>query len=369
MIFLQEELDWCVYKVAGLTANAVGTLGNASESIEVTKGSRAFEVVMARQLLGGSFRTSWFERHGSTPITDLPAVWPAEYRRVVEARIALIESNPNIALIERPEYKRRWNVESWDEQRERTLRDWLLTRLEVPDLWSGVDLSSVSKLSDAVRRDVQFMRVAELYRGRADFDVMALIAELFESDAVPFLTSLRYRPAGMRKRAAWERTWELQRRADAKEEAGDIPVPPKYRSDDFTNSTFWSLRGALDVPKEIFISYPHAEREADQTAVIGWAGWDQLQQAKALAGYYVRMKEQEGWAPERLKPFLAGLLELIPWLKQWHNDFDPAYGVGMGDYFAGFVDEEARALGFTLDDVRAWQPPVGNTRRRRRASV
>ena len=26
----------------------------------------------------------------------------------------------------------------------------------------------------------------------------------------------------------------------------------------------------------------------------------------------------------------------------------------MGDYFAGFVDEEARALGLTLDDVRAW---------------
>ena len=43
--------------------------------------------------------------------------------------------------------------------------------------------------------------------------------------------------------------------------------------------------------------------------------------------------------------------------------------IGMGDYFAGFVDEEARALGFTLDDLRAWQPPAGNPRRRRRTSV
>ena len=59
------------------------------------------------------------------------------------------------------------------------------------------------------------------------------------------------------------------------------------------------------MPKERFISYPHAEREADPTLVIGWAGWDHLQQAKALAAYYVRMKEQEGWAPERLKPLLA----------------------------------------------------------------
>jgi len=46
-----------------------------------------------------------------------------------------------------------------------------------------------------------------------------------------------------------------------------------------------------------------------------------------------------------------------PWLeKQWHNDIDPEYGVGMGDYFEGFVDEEARALGLTHDAIRAWTP-------------
>ena len=161
--------------------------------------------------------------------------------------------------------------------------------------------------------------------------------------------------------AATGRSWRSSGR--------DAALPPKYNSADFLDSTHWRLRGKLDVPKERFISYPHAEREADPTLVIAWAGWDHLQQAKALAAYYVRMKEQEGWAPERLKPLLAGLLELIPWLKQWHNDLDPAYGIGMGDYFAGFVDEEARALGFTLDDVRAWQPPARNSRRRRRASV
>ena len=88
-----------------------------------------------------------------------------------------------------------------------------------------------------------------------------------------------------------------------------------------------------------------------------------------MAVYYVRMKEQEGWAPARLQPLVAGLLELIPRLKQWHNDLDPTYGIGMGDYFTGFVDEEVRALGFTLEDVRAWQPPARNSRRRRRASV
>ena len=68
--------------------------------------------------------------HGSTPITELPAEWPDDYRRLVERRIELIESDPNIRLIEQPEYKRRWNTEPWESQLERALRDWLLDRLE-----------------------------------------------------------------------------------------------------------------------------------------------------------------------------------------------------------------------------------------------
>jgi hypothetical protein len=37
----------------------------------------------------------------------------------------------------------------------------------------------------------------------------------------------------------------------------------------------------------------------------------------------------------------------------------------MGMYYRGFVNEEARALGFTLDDLRAWRPPVTRPRRGR----
>ena len=56
-------------------------------------------------------QTTWFERHGSTPITELPADWPEDYKRLVERRIELIETDRNIALIEQPEYKRRWNTD------------------------------------------------------------------------------------------------------------------------------------------------------------------------------------------------------------------------------------------------------------------
>jgi hypothetical protein len=80
------------------------------------------------------------------------------------------------------------------------------------------------------------------------------------------------------------------------------------------------------------------------------------------------MKEQEGWTADRLAPLLAGLLELVPWVKQWHNDPDLAFGgTRMGDYFADFVAEEARELALTPDQIRAWTPPA-SVRRRRGAS-
>ena len=40
----------------------------------------------------GTFTASWFERHGSTPITGLPSHWPDAYRRSIERRIEIIEA-------------------------------------------------------------------------------------------------------------------------------------------------------------------------------------------------------------------------------------------------------------------------------------
>jgi hypothetical protein len=102
---------------------------------------------------------------------------------------------------------------------------------------------------------------------------------------------------------------------------------------------------------------------------IPWAGWNHLQLATALAGWYLDAKENEGWPADRLQPLLAGLQELLPWLKQWHNDLDPVHNERMGDYYAGFVADEARALGFTADDLRAWKPAVVATKRGRKRAA
>ena len=458
MIAAQEELDWECYRLYGLIEEELISTqrhrghGENAEPSSVNSvplcfpplqlGQRAFEIVLARKMAAGETHTTWFERHGSTPITELPAEWPDDYRQLVERRIALIESDPNIRLIEQPEYKRRWNTEPWDSQLERALREWLLDRLEsyfdfdgrmsvldpegisaisrglsaatppetnAPTLAdpggvtapgaatpsgsngmardpdpgcaarpganglnpSGIKpleiaLVSVAGLADIAARDAEFMEVAALYRDRPDFDILRVVADLVADESVPLLPVLRYKPDAMDKRWAWERTWDLQRREDRGESVGEIPVPPKYKSSDFQSSTYWRLRGKLDVPKERWVSFPHCEGE-DQSLVIAWAGYDHLQLTKAVSAFFADVQATGGSEDPRLVPLLGCVLELNPWVKQWHNDVDPDFGYRLGDYFANFVEDEARTLGKTVDDVRQWTPPAKTKTRKKKS--
>lgn len=392
MIGLQEELDWECYRLYGLI-DADLTFGSEAPGIGV--GERAFEIVMGRQMASGALETTWFERHNATAIVEPRPEWSPEYRDLVGRRIEAIASNPNLGLIERPEYKRRWNTEPWADQLSRALRSWLLDRLEsyfdfdgrMNDLGTKTakfpeGLVSVGRLADAARGDELFHEVGALYRDDPAFDVDRLVTELVESASVPLLPVLRYKPTGLRKRAEWERTWELQRIEDAidartklpeghpdrlsefdapdekkKQKVDKIPVPPKYRNTDFQKPEYWRLRGKLDVPKERWTSLPHCEGE-DGTLNIAWAGLNHLQLAQAIGEHYVDVKERLGGREDpRLVPLLAAMLELLPWLKQWHNEVVPEFGRAMSEIYEDLVQEEARDLAISLDEIRAWQPP------------
>lgn len=360
MIAMQEELDWQCYQLYGLLSEDL--CYHSDIFPELTLGERSFEIVMARQMAMGELETTWFERHGSTPITEIPSHWPEAYRKLVARRIEVIETNKEIGLIEKPEYKRRWNTEPWEEQEQRALKNWLLDRLESRRYWpdpkaSQPTLQTTAQLADKASSDHDFMEVAALYKGRADFDLGALVAELVTSESVPFLPILRYRPAGLRKREVWERTWELQRKEDAGEDVGTIPVPAKYATADFQKTDYWRLRGKLDVPKERWISYPHCSTESDPSLLVGWAGWNHLEQATALVGYYDARK-REGWDAKRLTPLLAGLDQLLPWIHQWHPEIDPEFGETAGQSYQTMLAQDAHELGLTLEDIRAWEPPA-----------
>ena len=334
----------------------------------------------------GELQTTWFDRHGSTPITELPADWPEDYKRLVERRIEAIETDRNIALIEQPEYKRRWNTEPWESQLERALRSWLLDRLESYFDFDGrmkedltprregakeeqqplcafaplreICLASVSRLADAARQDPDFMQVGELYRDDPAFDVERLVAELVEAESVPLLPVLRYKATGLRKRAEWEKTWELQREEDRIEAsvrtelAGirqtDVSGKPFVKLDDVPYATltrraffksdkdelndepaFKSLHvnglirrvqrrilGDVAVPPK-YTSADFLKSDCwrlrgkldvpkerwvsfpqcegpDGTLAIAWAGYDHLQLARAISAYYVDIQERLG---------------------------------------------------------------------------
>ena len=411
LIAWQDELDWQIYEAFGLIPGAAesgpaavslpeGTAVDAIPPEGIELGQRAFEIVLARRMAAGEAQSTWFERHGSTPITEVPRHWPTPYRELVERRLRRIADDPAIRLIEQPEYKRRWNTEPWDEQLETACASWLLARMEgyffegqrVCELKDGFNpaspgfpaatgpsMISVTQLADVAARDTAFMAIAEVYTGSPGFAVPKLVRELVESGSVPILPIQRYKDSGLRNRRVWEEVWELQRKEDAIDaqegvdepglkpaeqvarqahakarkarELTDIPVPPKYASKDFKSAIYWSLRGKLDVPKERWVSFPGAEREGDPGLVIAWAGWNHLQQAQALAAYLEDLKSAGATESKQLL-LLAGLSQLMPWLRQWHNDLDPSLGVRLGDYFLSYMEDELRRLGRTAPDLR-----------------
>jgi hypothetical protein len=385
MITAQEELDWKVYALYGLVSDDLMSPLDLTPDLHL--GQRSFEIALARRIRDEGLETAWFERHGSKPEPDIPDNWPVAYRTIVSKRLAAIENDRDLSLLERPECKRRWAFDDWPAARSAILRAWLQRRLEEQRYWHPPVVTTCARLAESVRRDSDFMQVAELYAG-ADFDIVRLVSDLVTDEAVPYLAAYRYKEPGLRKRADWERTWELQRAEDEidartalqpedpgflttdqadtlkRQEVGAIPVPPKYVSSDFVKTTYWKQRGKLDVPRERFISHPDAERENDPTLVIGWAGWGHLERAQALAAWYTEARDS-GVDRERLVPMLAGLWELVPWLRQWHNDVDPAFGERLGDFFASFTTEQAGALGRTTEDLSNWRPPAPVRGRRR----
>jgi len=205
MIALQEELDWDVYHRYGLlTDQQVTDLVAESASVpNLHLGERAFEIVIARRVAEGTLQTEWFSRFGGRQTTEIPKEWPEDYRRVVERRIEVIESNRNIGLIERPECKRRWQYEPWEVREARRLTTWLLGRCEERSLWyDGGEPRpmTVNRLADRLRADAKVVAAARQLKG-PDADLADVLKEVVADEHVPFLAAYRYKPSGLDKRA------------------------------------------------------------------------------------------------------------------------------------------------------------------------
>ncbi len=171
--------------------------------------------------------------------------------------------------------------------------------------------------------------------------------------AVPFVAAERFAASGLKKYAVWRAVWELQRRED-EEDFPQRKFRQSTRDADFAAERRITASAASSTsPRND--SSPIRAASPTKTASRSTAGpaGTISQRARALASLYQERKTGEGWQADRLTPMLAGLLELIPWVKQWHNEPDAEYGgLRMGDYFEQFLDGECQALGLTREDLR-----------------
>ncbi|MFF6995605.1 BREX-2 system adenine-specific DNA-methyltransferase PglX [Streptomyces sp. NPDC008313] len=364
MIAVQEELDWEVYGIYGLHDDLTAP-ENALPADGLALGQRAFEIDLGKRVKEQGVKTEWFRRHKSKMISEIPAEWPEAYKETVRRRLDAMKNSSVIGLIERPEYKRRWLTDSWEDQQQAALKEWLLARMERRELWYETDYDGTERprtrslpvLVDDLTRDHDFVAVAALYAPGEELSV--IVPKLVEDQHVPFLAALRYtESAHKKKREVWEQVWERQREEDAATAAGDhrkaleirdgTPVPPKYTTADFRKASYAAQRGGLDVPKERFISYSRTLNPAIE--VLGWGGWDHLEQATALTETINARADSGNWEREDFIPYLAGLLELLPWLRQWHPEDAGMFEEALLDW------QREEEFAVTDEELRAWRP-------------
>lgn len=373
-----------------------------SLNIERVKlGQRAFEYVLAEKVEQGKVSTAWFERHRSSPSIVHPMNWSDDYIALVQKRKNYLIDESWLSLVDCMTFKRRWNVGGILEQQKDSLNKWFLNKIEslLKDNESDT-LTTVALLSDAISQDSSIQEVVASYDYSEFGDFGEYVEKLVSKDSCPQVSKCRLALKAMPKFREWQETWVKQRLADtidvefgvdrpiskldannveksaayelakiqAKRQklkvAGDISSPPKYSKSDFQSPSYWQLRGKLDVPKERFFSLPGCEKDGDASFVIGWAGMNHLQRAKAIASWYLDRKERDGWEVEKLTHMLVAIDELIPWLKQWHNEINPEFGERMGDYYEGFLLEELRQLNISRDDLLNWEAPKARKNKR-----
>jgi len=96
------------------------------------------------------------------------------------------------------------------------MQAWLADQVEVAAKERKATFS-LEQMVASLQDDPHVLAVCELLAGRRDFSLSQLVAEALFNDMVPNHRFHIYKPAGLVKREAWERTWEDQCREDAGE--------------------------------------------------------------------------------------------------------------------------------------------------------
>ena len=296
LVGLQEELDWSVYGAFGLLEDV--QLASASDDVAIARGHRPFEIALAQRIAAGEEESAWFERHGLSPTTTVPARYTGTMRALLERRLALIEENTTIAILEQPLFKRRWTFEPWDDLVVRAATTWLLDALG-ERLRARPHLATADELATELRRDPKAAFVGTVAKSAKDVDFGDTIARLLATESIPDNSARVLTPSGLRKLIGdqtavlgptgeapaaepfrpgdavdWKRVWRLQEREDAGH-AIDVAVPPPLKNVDYAHPNGWKIRGKFNIANERFIVYDDLMPKR-----YAWGGWTVAERAR-----------------------------------------------------------------------------------------
>ncbi|WP_089101942.1 BREX-2 system adenine-specific DNA-methyltransferase PglX [Streptomyces hyaluromycini] len=378
MVAAQEELDWQVYALYGLVAEEGLTAQGDLPSVAL--GERAFEIALARRVATGEEQTDWFTRHTTTPVTDIPRHWPSAYRDLVERRVYAIQQSPVMALLEQPEYKRRWAAPPWEVLIHGILKERLLDRCESSRLWYEHTVQgrrpvtlTVRKLAELLGKDEDFTSVAALYSRSytpGAVNVSEVLLELLADEHVPQAAPLRYKASGLDKRRQWEELWKAQRWDDSQ---GHIdsevphPVPPRFTSADFLRPSYWRRRGKYDMPSERFVSFASSASPLSLTTTIGWAGWSADERALAVLDLLDAGSHAHTHRPASALPLLRALVDQLPRITA-PGDEPAADAEAREELLHRRYAEHLTRLGLSAEEVMSWRPAAPKRGRPRKGA-
>jgi hypothetical protein len=273
MIFLQEEMDWLAYEAYGLIPKAPLAEGYLNEidykTALLSLGQRPFEIA------GKVYKGDWLPGYQPVPLQDF-------LHTLIESRIAIIQSNPDIATIENPLYKRRWIPSDYDKEFQEAAVWWLGEKLEyaLENYGEPITLREWSRL---LRDDERINTVLEMLTGSPIFNLETELLKVIRANAVSNRPEHYLKLSGLRKMN------------------GGLFPATELTSGDFNDPVAWKLRGKLNIPRERFIAYrefDHRWRYAGFPESggpwFGWAGWRPVQRAEALASLLERAN-RAGW--------------------------------------------------------------------------
>lgn len=200
MVAVQEDLDWLVYERFKL----------ASQS--------------AARRLGSNVRFG----PGDRPFCSSRAPSP-EAEDIWQARRAAIRSDPGLAFVEDPVFKRKWwgargvfasKVSTYEETAVDACCEVIAARLE-EGIARRPEPGPVAAFSQNVLE-----RIAPFVAYLVESGATQTPSEIVLHDSVPFLAAYRHTSVGLEKRAEWERVWDLQhpntiRKTSATRQRGD----------------------------------------------------------------------------------------------------------------------------------------------------